>query len=119
MKIASYKELDVWKNGIEIVDLVYELTKRFPGEERYGIVAQMQRTAVSIPSNIAEGFARQHTKEYQQFCHIALGSCAELETQTIIAQRRGYVSVGQTTALLERLDHESRMLMNLIKRLKQ
>ncbi len=80
MKVRSYRELDVWKKGIEIVDLVYEITKKFPNEERYGLATQMQRAAVSIPSNIAEGFARQHTKEYQQFCYISLGSCAELET---------------------------------------
>jgi len=118
MKVQSYKELDVWKKGIEIVDLVYELTNKFPPEERYGLVAQMHRAAVSIPSNIAEGFTRQHTKEYQQFCHVALGSCAELETQTIIAQRRSYAPSERFEELLERLDHESRMLMNLIKRLR-
>ena len=64
MKITSYKELDVWKKGVEIVDLVYEVTKRFPTEERFGLAAQMQRAAVSIPSNIAEGFARRYTKEF-------------------------------------------------------
>ena len=67
MKIKSYKELDVWKKGIEIVDVVYKMTGIFPKEERYGLATQMQRAAVSIASNIAEGFARQHTKEYQQF----------------------------------------------------
>lgn len=92
MKIKSYRELDVWKKGIEIVDLVYAVTSKFPKEERYGLGTHMQRTAVSIPSNIAEGFSRQQTKEYQQFCYIALGSCAELETQMIIANRRNYLS---------------------------
>lgn len=118
MKIKSYKELDVWKKGIEIVDLVYEVTNKFPTEERYGLAAHMQRTAVSIPSNVAEGFTRQHTKEYQQFCYIALGSCAELETQLIIAQRRNYLSSEDFAKLEEYFDHESRMLMNLIKSLK-
>lgn len=117
MKIKSYRELDVWKKGIEIVDLVYKVTNKFPREERYGLAAHMQRTAVSIPSNIAEGFSRQHTKEYQQFCYIALGSCAELETQLIIAQRRKYLSNEDFTKLEEYLDHESRMLRNLIKSL--
>lgn len=117
MKLKSYKELDVWKKGIEIVDLVYELTNKFPKTEQYGLVSQMQRAAVSIPSNVSEGFARQHTKEYQQFCYIALGSCAELETQSIIAQRRKYISDEDLSQLEEFLDHESRMLMNFIKRL--
>jgi four helix bundle protein len=118
MKIKSYKELDVWKKGIEIVDVVYKMTGTFPKEERYGLASQMQRAAVSIASNIAEGFARQHTKEYQQFCYIALGSCAELETQLIIAQRRNYVSSEAFSELEDYLDHESRMLMNLIKSLR-
>jgi len=118
MKIKSYKELDVWKKGIEIVDVVYKITGKFPKEERYGLASQMQRAAVSIASNIAEGFARQHTKEYQQFCYIALGSCAELETQLIIAQRRNYVSSEAFSELEDYLDHESRMLMNLIKSLR-
>lgn len=117
MKIKSYKELDVWKKAIEIVDFVYKLTNKFPREEQYGLAAHMQRTAVSIPSNIAEGFSRQHTKEYQQFCYIALGSCAELETQLIIAQRRNYVSNENFAKLEEYLNHESRMLRNLIKSL--
>ena len=118
MKIKSYKELDVWKKGIEIVDVVYKMTGKFPKEERYGLTTQMQRAAVSIASNIAEGFARQHTKEYQQFCYIVLGSCAELETQLIIAQRRNYVSSEDFSELEDYLDHESRMLMNLIKSLR-
>ncbi|MBI1992255.1 MAG: four helix bundle protein [Candidatus Omnitrophica bacterium] len=118
MRVTSYKELEVWKKGIEIVDLVYALTKRFPTDERYGLAAHMQRTALSIPSNIAEGFARQYTKEYQQFCYIALGSCAELETQGVVAMRRHYMSSQEFAQLEEWINHESRMLMNLIKRLK-
>lgn len=117
-RVTSYKDLDVWKKGLEIVDLVYELTKGFPGEERFGLATQMQRAAVSIPSNIAEGFARQHPREYQQFCHIALGSCAELETQVVIAQRRGHLTAEALAGLQEFLDHEGRMLTNLIKRLR-
>jgi len=92
MKVKDYKELEVWKKGIELVDCVYKITASFPNNERFGLVVQMQRSAVSIPSNIAEGFARQYTKEYIQFIYIALGSCAELETQSIIAHRRGYIS---------------------------
>jgi four helix bundle protein len=117
MKVKDYKDLDVWKKGIEIVDLVYEVTSKFPKEERYGLAGQMQRAAVSIPSNVAEGFARQYTKEFQPFCHISLGSCAELETQAIIAKRRNYVSIEDFARLQEYLNHESRMFMNLVKKL--
>ena len=115
MSVKSYKELEVWRKGLEIVDQVYELTKRFPSDERFGLVVQMQRSAVSIPSNIAEGFVRHHRKEYAQFLYVALGSCAELETQLIIAQRRSYLTQKELEDLQEDLDHESRMLMNLIK----
>lgn len=119
MKLRSYKDLDVWKKGIEIVDFIYEVTNRFPKAEIYGLSSQMQRPAVSIPSNVAEGFARQHKKEFVQFCYIALGSCAELETQLIVAHNRRYVPDEDTGRLEEYLDHESRMLMNLIKSLNQ
>jgi four helix bundle protein len=118
LKIKSYKDLEVWKKGIDIVDLVYAVTIRFPSSEKFGLASQMRRAAVSIPSNVAEGYARQHRKEYQQFCSVALGSCSELETQTIITQRRSYASSAELNQLEELLDHESRMLMSLIKKLK-
>jgi four helix bundle protein len=116
--IKSYKDLEVWKKGIEIVDAVYRITKKFPSEERFGLIAHMQKTAVSIPSNIAEGYARQHRKEYLQFCSIALGSCSELETQSIIASRQNYIPKADLLFLEQSLDHESRMLMSLIKKLR-
>ncbi len=115
MKVKSYKELNVWQKGLDIVDKVYELTAKFPNQERYGLIAQLQRCAVSVPSNIAEGFMRHHSKEYMQFLYVALGSCAELETQLIIANRRKYITQMEFEDLQENIDHESRMLMNLIK----
>ncbi len=117
MIVKDYKELDVWKKGIEIVDLVYEITAFFPDKEKFGLISQMQRSAVSIPSNIAEGFARQHTKEYKQFLFVALGSCAELDTQANITQRRNYINEELIEKLMRDINHESRMLMNLIKAL--
>jgi len=117
MKVKSYKELNVWKKGIEIVERVYKITEDFPQKEQYGLTSQMQRSAISIPSNISEGFARGHTAEYKQFLRIALGSCAELDTQLIIAHRRNYATQTEVLNLQEDLDHESRMIMNLIKSL--
>ena len=117
MKVKSYKELNVWRKGIEIVDRVYAATEDFPQKEAYGLASQMQRCAVSIPSNIAEGFARGHTAEYRQFLRTALGSCAELDTQLIIAHKRNYTTETEASSLQEDLDHESRMIMNLIKSL--
>ncbi|NQT32437.1 MAG: four helix bundle protein [Candidatus Omnitrophica bacterium] len=118
MKVKSYKDLKVWQKGIEIVDKVYVATEKFPKKEMYSLASQAQRSAVSIPSNISEGFTRHHTKEYMQFLYIALGSCAELETQLIIANRRDYVDQEELEDLQEDIDHASRMLMNLIKSLR-
>ena len=111
----SYRDLDIWKNGIEIVSGIYNVTKKFPKDEAFGLVVQMRRSAVSIPSNIAEGFARQYNKEYKQFLYVALGSCSELETQIIVGARQCYYSKEIKDKLLEQLDHESRMIMNMIK----
>ncbi len=111
----SYRDLDIWKNGIEIVDSIYNITKKFPKDETFGLAIQMRKSVVSIPSNIAEGFARQYNKEYKQFLYVALGSCAELETQIIVGANQGYYSKEIEEKLLELLDHESRMIMNMIK----
>jgi four helix bundle protein len=116
-KIRNFRDLEVWKLGKGIVIDVYQLTKGFPHEELYGLVSQMRRAAVSIAANIAEGFNRKHNAEYRQFLYIALGSCAELETLIEIAHDLGFIAgIGQDN-LLEKLDHESKMLRNLIKRL--
>ncbi len=116
-KITSFRDLDIWKLGKEIALQVYEITRGFPKEELYGLVMQMRRAAVSISSNIAEGFARFHNKEYRQFLYIALGSCAELETQLEISSELGYLDQATKSAVLEKLDHEARMVKNLIKKL--
>src|SRR3989338_2698991 len=89
-KILSYKDLVVWQKGIELVSLIYKISKRFPSEERFGLVSQMQRAAVSVPSNIAEGRGRRSRKDFIQFLYFALGSLAELDTQLIIAEKQGY-----------------------------
>ncbi|MHC4158475.1 MAG: four helix bundle protein [Planctomycetota bacterium] len=117
MKVKSYKELNVWQKGIEIADNIYRITESFPQTELYGLTSQMRRSAISIPSNIAEGFVRGHTAEYKQFLRVALGSCAELDTQLIIAHRRNYTTQAKVLNLQENLDHECRMIMNLIKSL--
>ena len=116
-KIRTYRDLNIWKAGIEIVKEIYKNTDKFPRQELYGLVSQMRRAAVSIPSNVADGFRRYHNKEYRQFLYISLGSCAELETQIIIARELDYLTVERETQLLEKLDHICRMISNLIKKL--
>ncbi|MFA5423457.1 MAG: four helix bundle protein [Phycisphaerae bacterium] len=118
MKVRDYKDLNVWQKGIEIVDKIYELTDSFPKSELYGLAGQMRRAAVSIASNIAEGFARKSNKEYKQFLYISLGSCAELDTQLVIAGRRNYIADKDARELAEEINHESRMLSSLINKLK-
>ena len=83
----SYKDLKVWQKSIELVTEIYSLTEKFPKSEIYGLVTQMQRAAVAIPSNIAEGQKRGHPKEFLQFLYISYGSGAELETQIEICKR--------------------------------
>jgi len=85
MQIQSYKELEAYKKGIELVKVIYKITKTFPKEEMYGMTSQIRRSAISIPSNIAEGYMRGH-REYVQFLKVALGSCAELETQLSLSK---------------------------------
>jgi len=117
MAIRSSRDLDVWVLGKRIVVEMYATTKGFPKEETYGLSAQMRRAAVSIPSNIAEGFNRQHNKEYRQFLHVALGSCGELETQVEVSKDLGYLGEEERARIVEQLDHEGRMLRRLISKI--
>lgn len=95
----------------------YSVSRSFPKEEIYGLTAQMRRCAVSIPSNIAEGFKRFHHKEYKQFLHITLGSAAELETQTLIAYELGYMDKPAFSYFSENLESLGKMISSLLKKL--
>ncbi len=116
-KITNFRDLEIWKKGIEIVKDTYGATRSFPRHEAFGLSSQMQRCAVSIPSNVAEGFNRFHHKEYKHFLFVALGSCAELETQIEIAAELKYFGSDAKAAILEKLDHEARMIRNMVKKL--
>ena len=111
--MKDHKELDVWKSSVDLVVEVYEITKEFPKEEMFGITSQIRRSAVSIPSNISEGAARNTAKEFVQFLHIALGSAAELETQLIIAKSLDYMK--DDDELLDKLTSIMKMLSGLIR----
>lgn len=116
-KITNFQDLRIWQKGIEVVKDIYILTKKFPKEELYGLTSQMRRSAISIPSNIAEGFRRYHNKEYKQFLYIVLGSCAELETQIIIANELDYINETNKTELIEKIKYICRMTVKLINKL--
>ena len=118
-KVKDFRDLTVWRLGKEIVVEAYKISKGFPKSEIYGLTNQMRRAAVSIPSNIAEGFNRQHNKEYRQFLYTALGSCAELETQLEVSCDLGFLTKEVESPLLEKIKQESRMLQNLIKKINE
>ena len=113
--MQTFKELIVWQKSMQLVIKIYDLTKKLPAQETYGLSMQMRRAAVSIPSNVAEGFRRFHNKEYRQFLRISLSSCAELETQILIAESVNYISTEDISESLRLLDHIGRMLTKLIK----
>ena len=115
--VKHYQDLIVWQKAMELVERVYRMTKAFPKDERFGLTSQIQRAAVSIPSNIAEGHARSSKKEYRNFLSMAQGSTAEVETQTMIAVRLAYVSETQTETVMGLLDEISRMLHAIKKKL--
>ena len=110
-KIRSYKDLEIWQEGIELVNTVYTVTHNFPKEEIYGLTSQIRRAAVSIPANIAEGCARHHRNEYRQFLYIALGSLAELETLFLVAQQLEFLSPVQ---MIEEFEQPILQLRNKI-----
>ena len=111
---GHYRQLIAWQRGIEFVDLIYDATAVFPKEEKFGIVSQLQRAAVSIPSNIAEGQAHTSRKDFIRFLRTARGSLAEVETQLIISMRRKYLTAEKERQLLSRADELNRILAGLI-----
>jgi four helix bundle protein len=108
--IRSYRDLIIWQKSIELLKEVYRFTEVFPKEEWYGLRAHTRKSAISVPSNIAEGFQRKSKKEHLRFLNIALGSLAELETQMIIAGELKYKSTEEVERLYDRSDHLSRMI---------
>jgi len=114
----THKDLNVWKKGIELVKNIYRITDLFPRSEQFGLVSQMRRCAVSIPSNIAEGCGRNSDKELLHFLYVALGSSSELETQIIISVELDFLEKEKATESLNLLNEIIRMIASLIKSIK-
>lgn len=114
----SYKDLVVWRRAMDLVPELYCTTNGFPADERYGLTDQIRRAAVSIPTNIAEGQAPQHGKEFVQFLSIARGCLAKLNTLLILAESLGYLTSRKLSAWEERLAQIGRPLSGLITRLR-
>ena len=111
--MQSFRDLGVWQSGMELVVAVYELTRALPKSEVYGLSSQLQRAAVSVPANIAEGHTRQNLREYLQFLSIARASLAQVETYLDLVPRLGYAPPEQTQALLDLAASVSRQLIAL------
>jgi four helix bundle protein len=118
-EVRSYKDLVAWKKSMDLVTAVYRASQGFPKEEIFGLVSQIRRAAVSVPSNIAEGHARTSRKEFQYFLSNARGSLAELETQLTIAHQLAYIDETGINQLLDRLGEVGRILNGLLASLKR
>ncbi len=110
-----YKELSVWQKAMELVVEIYKITEKFPLKERYGLISQMNRCAISIPSTIAEGAGRNTTKDFDHFLAISLGSSFELHTQLVLSNRLGYVPM----EAVEKLELELAHIQNMVAKLKK
>jgi four helix bundle protein len=116
--MRPHENLEVWKKSLDLVIEIYECTKHFPPEEKFGLTSQIRRAAVSIPANIAEGAARQSDKEFCNFLSIAQGSASELETELLIACRLNYISIEKYKAIYDELNKIARMLVGLSQKIK-
>ena len=115
-KIRSHKDLQVWQEAMVLVTEIYRLSENFPESEKFGLTSQIRRSAISIPSNIAEGFARKGNKELIQFLYISIGSLSELETQYEIAKNLNYIK--EAKEITDKIIFIRIMLSNLIKSIK-
>ncbi len=115
--MKNYRDLIVWQKAMELVTEIYQHTKSFPEEERYGLTSQLRRSSVSLPSNMAEGYGRNSTQDYVRFLRIANGSLFELQTQLEIARNLGFLIEERFSVLFEMSREIERMLSSLIKKI--
>lgn len=119
VKINSYRNLIVWQKSVALVTDIYTLTKSFPQEEKFGIVSQLNRASVSIPSNIAEGWGRESSKNYLQFLRISRGSLMETETLLEISKNLNYINDSEFKVISDNIEEVSKILQGLIKSIQQ
>jgi four helix bundle protein len=117
--LKSYKDLQVWQKAYDLCLEIYRVTKGFPSEERYGLTSQLRRAAVSVPSNIAEGYGRKTTPDYIRALYISYGSICELETQLLLARDLKYIEPKNIRKIDEDIREVERMLKALIKALEE
>lgn len=117
VSLKSYRELEVWQKAMDLTELVYAITKQYPSDERFGLTSQSRKAAVSVPSNIAEGYGRTHRGDYLKFLSNARGSLCELETQLILAVRLKFVTREEVVPAWNLCQQIGRMLLRLILKL--
>ena len=118
-RVLSYRDLEVWQAGMDLVTECYRLSQSLPADERFGLTAQLRRSAVSVPANVAEGYGRRNTADYLRFLLIANGSLKELETHLLVCERLGLLPGANTEPALAAADRLGRMLAGLIRALKR
>jgi len=116
--VRNFRNLEIWKNGIEIVKQIYTLCEKLPSEEKFGLRSQITRASVSIPSNIAEGCSRNSEIEFKRYLEIAIGSLFEVETQLTIVEELNFISSKELIPVFELLKKEARMINSLISKIK-
>lgn len=116
--MRNYRELEIWKNGISIVEKIYAISAKLPSDERFGLRNQINRASISIPSNIAEGCSRNSEIEFKRFLEIAMGSLFEVETQLTICERLGFCDKSDLSDILQLLNTEAKMINSLISKIK-
>lgn len=118
MALKSYRDLNVWQKSVDLVVLVYQLTKSFPSDEKFGVASQIKKAAASIPANIAEGYGRTHRGDYLHHLSMARGSLAELETHMVIAGRLNFIERKETVETWGLTQEVGKMLTKLIQSLR-
>jgi four helix bundle protein len=118
-KINSYKDLIVWQKAIDLVTTIYSLTRNFPNDEKFGVVSQLNRAVVSVPTNIAEGWGRESSKNYLQFLRISRGSLMEVETLMLISKNLNYVNDKNFELISNKIEETGKILQGLIKSMQQ
>ncbi len=115
----NYRKLDVWKRALNLTKVIYEITRDFPNEEKYGLSGQLRRASVSVSSNIAEGCGRRTSKDYIQFLHNAMGSVKEVESELFVAEKLGYIKMVDVEKILKELDEIGKMISGVIRHISE
>jgi four helix bundle protein len=118
-KIRSYQDLSVWQKSVQLVTDIYSLTKQFAAEERFGIISQLNRAAISIPTNVAEGWGREMSKNYIQFLRIARGSVMEVHTLLIISRNLNFMSEDESKSYVAKTEEAGKTLQGLIRSIRE